>query len=227
MSGMRQPLLATAERLFAQRADSDMLREAGFADVLRPERDGGFGGDWGDMFALLRLAGYLHPSSAIGSLALPAGGIAHDAFARVAMAAGALDRTLEMSVEHVNMRQQFGRTLAKFQAVQQSLAILSCEAAAVNAAGAAAAAALARGDAGLEIACAKLRTNQAIGVATALAHQAHGAIGFTAEHDLHHFTGALTRWRGEAGNDRYWSRRIGDMAAAMGADGLWPGLVDR
>ncbi len=37
---------------------------------------------------------------------------------------------------------------------------------------------------------AKVRTGEAAGQAAAIAHQVHGAIGFTAEHRLHHYTAA-------------------------------------
>ena len=46
-----------------------------------------------------------------------------------------------------------------------------------------------------EIAAAKLRANLAIDACTAIAHQVHGAIGFTHEYDLRHFTQRLWSWR--------------------------------
>ncbi len=68
---------------------------------------------------------------------VPARAIAGDVFAlgalaRTAQIAGALDASLAMSVDYANQRQQFGRALGKFQAVQQSLATFACEAAAAN-----------------------------------------------------------------------------------------------
>ncbi len=51
------------------------------------------------------------------------------------------------------------------------------------------------GDASFEIAAAKLRANLAIDACTAIAHQVHGAIGFTHEYDLRHFTQRLWSWR--------------------------------
>ena len=93
--------------------------------------------------------------------------------------------------------------------------------------GAGAALALDHGDADFEIAAAKLRTNIAIGVGTAIAHQAHGAIGFTQEYPLHNFTRRLNRWRIESGNDRYWSEKLGAKVAMLGADGLWPEITRR
>ncbi len=60
-----------------------------------------------------------------------------------------------------------------------------------------------------EIAAAKLRANRAVGVVTAVAHQVHGAIGFTEEYDLHRVTIPLMRWRSAHGNDAYWAQRLG------------------
>ena len=149
------------------------------------------------------------------------------AFLRVAQAAGALDAALAMSVEHVNTRMQFGKPLSKQQAVQQNLAIFACEAAAVNVAGQAAARALDKGDALFEIAAAKLRTNTAIAIGTAIAHQVHGAIGFTQEYALHPLTTALMGWRSEFGNDAYWAGQLGTIAAQAGGAGLWAEITRR
>ena len=62
--------------------------------------------------------------------------------------------------------------------------------------------------------------------ATGIAHQVHGAMGFTAEYRLHHFTRRLLQWRSESGNDRYWADKLGAMVAAKGPDGYWPLLID-
>ena len=51
------------------------------------------------------------------------------ALSRVVMMAGALDRVLDLSVQHAKDREQFGRPISKFQAMQQTLAVLAGEAA--------------------------------------------------------------------------------------------------
>lgn len=147
------------------------------------------------------------------------------AFARVAQIAGALDSALARSVTYANERQQFGRALARFQAVQQNLAIFACEAAAANCAAMGAAQALARGAACFEIAAAKLRANRAVGIGAALAHQVHGAIGFTMEYPLHRLTRRLWTWRSEFGNDSRWAGALGAGIVARGADAFWPDLT--
>jgi acyl-CoA dehydrogenase len=145
--------------------------------------------------------------------------------ARACQMAGAIDAALKLSATHVNQRQQFGRPLAKFQAIQQQMAVLVEEGAAASAAAMAAARAADEGDGAFEIACAKLRANQAAGEAAGIAHQVHGAIGFTREYDLQRFTRRLWSWRSEYGNARHWADAIGARAAHAGADGFWPGLV--
>lgn len=161
---------------------------------------------------------------------VPAETIAGDVFAlgalaRTAQIAGALDAALAMSVDYANQRQQFGRALGKFQAVQQSLATFACEAAAANCAAIGVAQAMARGHAPYEIAAAKLRAGRAVGVGAALAHQVHGAIGFTQDYALHPFTRRLWAWRSEFGNDAYWSAQLGPQIIARGADNFWADMT--
>ena len=142
---------------------------------------------------------------------------------RLQQIAGALEKILEQSVQYALDRTQFGRPIAKFQAVQHNLAILAGEVAAASAAADAAAEActlptLAIG----EIAIAKVRGGEAAGAGAAIAHQVHGAMGFTYEHTLHHATRRLWAWREEFGNEAVWAARLGRMVAQQGADGLWP-----
>nr|WP_211105727.1 acyl-CoA dehydrogenase family protein [Azospirillum melinis] len=136
--------------------------------------------------------------------------------------AGALGRVLAMTTAYANERSQFGRPIGKFQAIQQHLAVLAGQAAAARAAGDIAAEAVAQGGALLPIAAAKLRCGEAAGVAAAIAHQVHGAMGFTHEHSLHFFTKRLWSWRDEFGGEGEWGRLIGREVARAGADGLWP-----
>jgi acyl-CoA dehydrogenase len=253
MSENRDMLTDMATGLFAEIAGADFdagwarLSEAGFASLLIPEVKGGFGGDWGDVFAVMRLAGFHAITLPLGETIVAAkllsdagqdvpgeplelDQIAYrhlGAFLRVAQSAGALDAALAMSIDYANTRVQFGKPIGQFQAVQQSLAIFAVEAAAVNIAGQGAALALDKGDALFEIAAAKLRCNMAIGTGTAIAHQVHGTIGFTQEYGLHILTRALTHWRSEYGNDRYWAGILGGLAVQDGGAGLWTEITRR
>ena len=142
---------------------------------------------------------------------------------RLQQIAGALEKILEQSVQYALDRSQFGRPIAKFQAVQHNLATLAGEVAAASAAADAAAEACARREIAMdEIAIAKVRGGEAAGTGAAIAHQVHGAMGFTYEHSLHHATRRLWAWREEFGNEAVWAARLGRMVAERGADGLWP-----
>jgi len=147
------------------------------------------------------------------------------AAARTQQMAGALEKILEQSVQFSLDRVQFGRPIAKFQAVQHNLATLAGEVAAASAAADLAAEAIAlHGVDGVDadVAIAKLRVGDAAGAGAAIAHQVHGAMGFTYEHTLHHSTRRLWGWREEFGNETLWAERLGRMVAAQGADALWP-----
>ena len=142
---------------------------------------------------------------------------------RLQQIAGALEKILEQSVQYALDRVQFGRPIAKFQAVQHNLATLAGEVAAASAAANAAAQACSLPEIPMsEIAIAKVRGGEAAGTGAAIAHQVHGAMGFTYEHSLHHATRRLWSWREEFGNEAVWATRLGRMVAARGADELWP-----
>jgi acyl-CoA dehydrogenase len=152
------------------------------------------------------------------------------AAARAQQMAGALEHILDQSVQWSLDRVQFGRPIAKFQAVQHNLATLAGEVAAAGAAADAAAEAIALHGIGselvaAEIAVAKLRVGEAAGAGAAIAHQVHGAMGFTYEHSLHHATRRLWAWREEFGNETHWATQLGHMVAARGCDELWPFLT--
>ncbi|MET0250054.1 MAG: acyl-CoA dehydrogenase family protein [Sphingobium sp.] len=141
---------------------------------------------------------------------------------RTLQVAGALERVLALTIAHVSERQQFGRPLAKFQAVQHELARMGSEVAAASAAGDMAAEAIAGDtDPTLAIAAARVRVGEAVGIVTSVALQLHGAIGFTREHMLHRFTTALWSWRDDYGGHGYWSQTLGRAALAAGGDGFW------
>src|SRR3712207_9496167 len=74
-----------------------------------------------------------------------------------------------------------------------------------------------------DVAAAKAAAGQAATVAARAAHQAHGAIGMTKEHELGHLTRRLWSWRDDFGGGRYWSREMGRRLSAVGADAVRPG----
>ena len=150
-----------------------------------------------------------------------ADGFALMALARAAQLRGAMEQVLAMSLRYAREREQFGRPLARFQAIQHHLAEIGGEAAATGAAVDAAAQAGTR----FAFAAAKARASQAAGTVARLAHQVHGAMGYTVEHDLHHWTTRLWAWRDEFGNEAHWWRVLGAAAARGGSASLWPTMV--
>ena len=149
------------------------------------------------------------------------------AMARAAQMAGGLEFLLSQSVKYVSERKQFGKPLSSFQVIQNNLALLAGHTAAAGMAAQAAFHAMEKGDASFEIACAKIRVGEAAGLGAGIAHQAHGAIGFTYEHTLHFVTRRLWSWRAEFGAEGYWAERLGREVAARGAQALWPMLTSR
>jgi acyl-CoA dehydrogenase len=150
--------------------------------------------------------------------------------ARALLLAGAASGALTQSVRYAGERVQFGRAIAQFQAVQQQLALAAAEVAAARAAvdaavHAAAASDLAGDAAGFAIAAAKARAGEAAGEVARIAHQVHGAIGFTLEHSLRLVTTRLWSWRDEDGDDAVCNAHIARAAIGAGPDGLWPLLT--
>ena len=134
---------------------------------------------------------------------------------------GELTRLTEMTTQYAQDRVQFGRPIGKFQAVQQNLAMLAGQTAAAVAAADVAAEAVSDTLAVLPIAAGKSRAGEAAGIGAAIAHQVHGAIGFTFEHDLHFLTRRLWSWRDEFGKDFAWNRLLGRHMAKAGANSIW------
>jgi acyl-CoA dehydrogenase len=147
------------------------------------------------------------------------------ALLRAVQMSGALSAVLGHCLTWVNDRVQFGRPIAKFQAVQHLVAELAAETAAASAAADLAVEASTGQPDRFAIAVAKARTGEAAGRGAAIAHQLFGAMGFTREHPLHYATRRLWAWRDEFGAEAYWQAEIGRMIAAEGGDRLWATLT--
>ncbi|MBB3085548.1 acyl-CoA dehydrogenase family protein [Geodermatophilus sabuli] len=194
---------------------------------LRPGAN--LAGEPRDDVALHRLAvpaDRVHPlpaDSAVDARLFAARGVV----GRLAMMAGAARRSLEMSLAYASERHQFGRPIGGFQSVQQQVAAMAAEVLLCKVAAQSAAQALDSGaDWELAVAAAKVSAGSAAGTVARIAHQVHGAIGFTDEHDLRRSTTRIWSWRDEFGSVGEWARELGTLAAAAGADGLWPLLTE-
>lgn len=154
--------------------------------------------------------------------------LAGAAMLQAAAMTGAMARVLEVVTEYANTRNQFGRPLGKFQAIQNMIADAASELLITEAATGAALAALDGGTlAALDWLAAKAQAGRAATVVAANAHQVMGAIGFTDEHELHNYTKRLWAWRDRWGRQSWCEAEIGRLACAAGGDRLWPLIVDR
>ncbi|MBS0549756.1 MAG: acyl-CoA/acyl-ACP dehydrogenase [Proteobacteria bacterium] len=150
------------------------------------------------------------------------------ALMRAMQMAGAADKVLATAVEYSKQRVQFGKPISNFQAIQHMLAELaSCVAATIASAEAASRDAdeggLAEGGA-FSIAAAKSQCSDFAQRIAAISHQSMGAMGFTHEHILHHYTRRLWVWRRDFGSESFWGGKIGAAYAKAGPDKLWEGL---
>ncbi len=146
------------------------------------------------------------------------------ALARAVQMSGCMNTILELAISYAAEREQFGRSISKFQAIQHNLAVAAAEVAAAQRASDSAVAALGSERFLLDLAAAKARAGEAAGIVAEIAHQVHGAMGFTHEHQLHHFTRRLWAWRDEYGNEAEWQQLLGSAVARAGADQAW-GLI--
>lgn len=143
------------------------------------------------------------------------------AWARCAQVIGALDAAVEFSVAHTRDREQFGRPLSAFQAVQHALAGMAGE---VERARAAANLAVAAVDqhgfdspqSEYAVTVAKVTLGRVVPAVVTAAHQLHGAIGVTIEHRLWLVTQRARCWIGEFGDTAHHARRLGRLALASG-----------
>ncbi|KAA2214039.1 acyl-CoA dehydrogenase family protein [Teichococcus oryzae] len=149
---------------------------------------------------------------------LPAAGLlVAGAWQEVAVMAGAMERILEDTLRHARDRQQFGRPVAAFQAVQQQLSVLTEDVFATRMAAQLASVAGSDGVAGLDarrVAAAKLRAGEAACRVAGIAHAVQGAMGITEEVALHRFTGRLQAARLRFGGEAYWAEWLGRQVLA-------------
>jgi alkylation response protein AidB-like acyl-CoA dehydrogenase len=109
------------------------------------------------------------------------------ALACAAQLLGAAERMLELAVAHACQREQFGRPIGSFQAVQHQLADVKVrlDYARPVVYRASHSVALGAGTRARDVSHAKLAAGEAAALAARTALQVHGAIGYTWEQDLH------------------------------------------
>jgi len=157
VDGIKQSLLTTIA--------SDRQSELTFDDVTVGEASllGDFNGGWDTVASVLKWG-------AVGKCAEMLGGA---------------QRVLDMTVRYAKERMQFGRPIGSFQAVQHHAADMAADVDGCRYITYQAAWTLAQGlPADREVSMAKAWVSDAYQRVCALAHQSHGAVGFTKEYDL-------------------------------------------
>jgi acyl-CoA dehydrogenase len=123
---------------------------------------------------------------------------------------GAMMVVFEQSLQHANQRQQFGKPIGKFQAIQHNLSLMAEQVFAARMAAQLACTGSLAQIQPLRVAVAKARTSLAAQQVTALAHGLHGAMGFTSEFDLQLRTRRIHAWRQCAGSESHWQNTLGE-----------------
>jgi acyl-CoA dehydrogenase len=123
-----------------------------------------------------------------------------------------------MTAAYAGERSQFGKPIARQQAVQQQLALMAENVVAIRMA-----VELAAGCDWPTPERAALAKTVAATYAPAIAgtaHAVHGAIGVSAEYDLQLYTRRLHAWRLEGGSETAWAATLGRSLLASGDDTL-------
>lgn len=102
---------------------------------------------------------------------------------------GGMQQVLEMTVDYAKERKQFGRPIGSFQIIQHYCADMLSDIEGARLSAHQAAWMVSEGlPCTAQVATAKTWAGQASQRVMALAHQIHGAIGITIDHDLHYYT---------------------------------------
>jgi alkylation response protein AidB-like acyl-CoA dehydrogenase len=135
----------------------------------------------------------------------------------LAVALGCAQRALELSVEHAKNRVQFGRPIGAFQAIAHRCVDIRTDLDAIRMLCYQAAWALDNvGVATFEVSAAKAYANMAIRRIFTNAHQIHGAIGYSTEHDLPLYSSRGKTFELSFGSSALHQERV---ARAMGLTG--------
>jgi acyl-CoA dehydrogenase len=220
-------LIEAAERGEAPAALMAALDEYGLFDLLVPESAGGIGATTADTVACMRSVGAAAAPGPILETIIQRAGFQGAEAHRIAslLNAARINGTIrwifERTASYANERVQFGKPLAKQQAVQQMLALLADHVLAATAITDAAAA----NPSPCLIAAARARLGEASDCAIEVGHQVHGAIGFTREYALNYRTRNLIAWRDQYGSVLEWKAELGRMFIGVSRDELWPAIT--
>lgn len=144
--------------------------------------------------------------------------------AKIALMAGAIEKINDLTVKYTKEREQFGRPIHRFQLVQQHLALLAGETVIVRTAVDNMIAALAENRYQDEILLTRIRIDEAVKTVSTSAHQVHGAIGVTHEHNLHQYTRRLWSYRDEGLSQLDWSKIFANRLLQSN-ESIWESLT--
>lgn len=146
---------------------------------------------------------------ALARLIRPEGGLRPTIATLAAVdSAGAAAELFERTLTYARDRQQFGRSIGSFQAVQQQLAVMAEKVVMMRMAARIGCAGTLPIDPD-RAAIAKGVASAAVVEVAAIAHAVHGAIGVSEEHDLWLFTRRLNDGRARNGSESFWFDRLG------------------
>jgi len=186
---------------------------AGLAVSAYPAIDGLHGAD-------LSLRGVQVPASALveGGVAALEHGLDHGIAAQCAAAAGAMERLIEITAEYLGTRQQFGKPLATFQALQHRVADMLMQKELALSIAYVAAQALDAADAGerrRKLAAAKVVVAKGARFVGQQAVQLHGGMGMTDELEVGDYFKYLTMVDVLLGDSDFHLQRYGEAMAML------------
>lgn len=136
---------------------------------------------------------------------------AYGAAATCAEMVGGAQRVLEMTVQYATEREQFNTPIGAFQAIQHQCADMGVDVLSSRLIAFEAIWRLAEGlEASEEVSLAAAWVTEAYRRVCAVGHQIHGAIGFTREHELHHYLRHAISTELRFGDDQHHLGRIAD-----------------
>jgi alkylation response protein AidB-like acyl-CoA dehydrogenase len=124
---------------------------------------------------------------------------------------GSLQQVFEMTLDYAKERAAFGQPIGSFQAVQHHCANMAIDVNGAMLSAYQAAWAVSEGlPCSWEVAVAKAWASQACPRVIALAHQIHGAIGITMDHDLHYYTRRTKAAESAFGDADFYQRMVAE-----------------
>jgi len=144
-------------------------------------------------------------------------------FAMLAVTVGAMEKAFEFTLEYATQRQQFGRPVSKFQAVQHQISEMAEHVCAADMAlqmAAAAGSNALTAPAAPQLAIAQFQIAHIADRIADIAHAIHGAIGISQEYPLHHYTRRIRECKSCFGSAQYWATEIGQRILQENNDTL-------